>query len=282
MREMSETLRATFRRVLRIENRRRQVRPGRLERLPVPFHSEILGGEREVVIYLPAGYDDQPERLYPLLIMHDGQNIFEPERAFIPGQHWRMKEAADEAIGTRSAEPVVIVAVDHGSEKRIEEYTHVHDSERGAGGRAEDHATMILDELIPIIAERYRIRTDREAIAVGGSSLGGLVSLFLALRRSDRIGRAIVMSPSIWWSGRAILDEVDAMTSLPTTRMWLDVGQREGAETVANARALASKLRARGWSEANFNFAEDRRGDHSEAAWARRIRSALEFLFPPV
>ncbi len=281
MREMSETLRAAFRRVLRLENRRVQVRPGRLERMPA-FRSEILDDVRDVVVYLPAGYDDQPERRYPLLIMHDGQNIFEPERAFIPGQHWRLKEAADEAIGTRTAEPVVIAAVDHGSEKRIDEYTHVHDLERGAGGRAEDHAKMLLDELIPALAARYRIRTDREAIAVGGSSMGGLVSLYLALRRGDRIGRAIVMSPSIWWSDRAILGEVDALTSLPATRLWLDVGQREGAETLANARALAAKLRARGWNDKNFNFAEDRRGDHSEAAWARRIRSALEFLFPPV
>jgi predicted alpha/beta superfamily hydrolase len=281
MREMRETLRATFRRVLRLENRRRDVRPGRLEHMHA-FHSEILGDEREVVVYLPAGYDDHPEQTYPLLIVHDGQNVFEAERAFIPGQHWQLKEAADQAIGARTSAPFVIAAIDHGSEKRIEEYTPVHDEDRGAGGKAADHARMLVEELIPAIAGKYRVRTNRDDVAIAGSSLGGLVSLFLALRHSDRFGRAIVMSPSIWWANRAILKEIDTIDSLPKLRLWLDVGQREGAETLADARALAKKLRARGWTDENFTFLEDRRGDHSEAAWARRIRGALEFLFPPV
>jgi predicted alpha/beta superfamily hydrolase len=281
MREMRETLRATFRRVLRLENRRREVRPGRLEHMHA-FHSEILGDEREVVVYLPAGYDDHPEQTYPLLIIHDGQNVFEAERAFVPGQYWQLKEAADQTIGTRTSSPFVIAAIDHGSEKRIDEYTPVRDEDRGAGGKAADHARMLVEELIPAIAGKYRVRTDRDHVAIAGSSLGGLVSLFLALRHSDRFGRAIVMSPSIWWANRAILKEIDTIDALPKLRLWLDVGQREGAETLADARALASKLRARGWTDENFTFLEDRRGDHSEAAWARRIRAALEFLFPPV
>ena len=281
MREMGETLRATFRRVLRLENRRRDVRRGRLDRI-AGFRSEILDATRDVVIYVPAGYDEHPSMTYPLLVLHDGQNLFEPERAFVPGQHWRVREAADEAIGLRRAEPMIIVGVDHGSEKRIDEYTPVRDEERDAGGRAADHARMLLEELIPAIAAKYRVRTDAASVAVGGSSLGGLVSLYLALEHPDRFGRALVMSPSIWWSGRAILENAAAFSGRVLPRLWVDVGMREGEQTLSDARELVARLRARGWNDTNLRYVEDKRGDHSEAAWARRIKSALEFLFPPI
>jgi enterochelin esterase-like enzyme len=92
---MSETLRATFRRVLRLENRRAEFRRGRLE--PIEgFESKILGNRRRVTVYLPPGYDDRPERRYPVLYAQDGQNLFEPERAHVPGQSWRLHEAAEE------------------------------------------------------------------------------------------------------------------------------------------------------------------------------------------
>lgn len=281
MREMGETLRATFRRVLRLENRRRDLRRGRLDRIP-DFHSEVLDDTRQVVIYLPAGYDEHPEMSYPMLILHDGQNLFDPERAFVPGQHWRVSEAADEAIGLRRAEPMIIIGVDHGSEKRVDEYTPTRDEERSAGGRATDHARLLLEELIPTIAAKYRVRTDAGSVAVGGSSLGGLVSLFLALEHPDRFGRALVMSPSIWWSGRAILQNADAFSGRALPRLWVDVGLKEGEQTLGDARELVKRLRARGWNDTNLRYVEDRRGDHSESAWARRITGALEFLFPPV
>ena len=109
MREMRDTLRAAFQttvgRMFRPENRRRVIRPGTLEHIR-GFHSELLRNDRDITIYLPAGYDDRADTRYPVLYMQDGQNLFEPERAFIPGQHWRLAEAADEAIGGRTARPM--------------------------------------------------------------------------------------------------------------------------------------------------------------------------------
>ena len=99
---MSETLRATFRRVLRLENRRAAVRPGRIEHIS-GFTSSILGNAREITVYLPAGYDEREDRRYPVLYMQDGQNLFDATRAYVPGQHWRLQEAADAAIGERTA-----------------------------------------------------------------------------------------------------------------------------------------------------------------------------------
>jgi predicted alpha/beta superfamily hydrolase len=275
---MSDTLRATFRRVLRLENRRAAIRLGRLERIPA-FASQILGNTREVTVYLPAGYDEREEGSYPVLYMQDGQNLFDAHRAYVPGNHWRLQEAADAAIGERTAEPLIIVGIDHAGPARIDEYTPVADPKHSGGGRAADYARFLIEELKPSIDAQFRTRPEAESTGIGGSSLGGLVSLYLALKHPEVFRRAAVMSPSVWWSDRAILADAEAFDGTPP-RMWLDIGGREGLEALRDARELRDRLAAKGWKD--FFFFEDRRADHSERAWARRARQALEFLFPPV
>lgn len=277
MRDMRQTLRNAFDRVLRLENRRVAIRPGRLEKIQ-GFESQILGNARDITIYLPAGYDERTERRYPVVYLADGQNLFEPERAFIPGQHWRVREAADEAIGSRTAEPMIIVGIDNAGAQRIDEYTPVRDEARNAGGRAADYARFLIEELKPRIDSSFR--TDPARAAIGGSSLGGLVSMYLAAHHRDVFPRAAVLSPSVWWAGRAILNDVESFGPDDRSRLWVDIGGREGREALTDARDLRDALRARGWGEGTFKFYEDRRADHSERAWAGRIRQVLEYLFP--
>ena len=269
-------LRGTLRRVFRLENRRLAVRPGRVEHIRA-FPSKILGNTREVTVYLPAGYDERDDRRYPVLYMHDGQNLFDAQRAYVPGQHWRLQEAADAAIGERTAVPMIIVGIDHAGVARADEYTPTRDPKYKSGGKADTYGRMLLEELKPMIDTRFRTNIDDTSI--GGSSLGGLVSAYLALKYPDVFRGAIVMSPSVWWHGRVIVHEVDAATARP--RIWLDIGGREGNEAIEDARALRDRLTAKGWGPRNLRYYEDRRGDHSERAWARRVRMALEFLFPP-
>jgi predicted alpha/beta superfamily hydrolase len=277
---MSDALRATFRRVLKLENRRVVIRPGRIERLHA-FESKVLGNVREVAVHLPAGYDEHPERRYSVLYLQDGQNLFDAERAYVPGQHWRAQEAADAAIGERTAAPIIIVAIDHAGPNRIDEYTPTRDPRHNGGGRADEYGRFLAEELKPAIDTKFRTLPDAENTGIGGSSLGGLVSLYLVLTRRDLFGRAAVMSPSVWWNDRAVLKTVDAFDG-PPPRIWVDMGGREGQEALRDARTLRDRLRAKGWNEDTFLYHEDRRGDHSERAWARRIRLVLEFLFPPI
>ena len=262
------SLRSALRRVFRLENRRAAIRPGRLE----TFND--LG--RQLTVYLPAGYDEHPERRYPVLYMQDGQNLFDPSRSYVPGNHWHLKEAADQAIGERTASPMIIVGIDHAGPARIDEYTPTPDPKHNGGGKAADYATFLIETIKPAIDQRYR--TIPEQSAVGGSSLGGLVSLYLALKHPDVFRSAAVMSPSVWWNGRVILNHVDAFEGAKP-RLWLDTGGREGAEALSDTRLLRDRLLAKGWPE--LKYYEDRRADHSERAWAKRVRQVLEFLFPP-
>jgi predicted alpha/beta superfamily hydrolase len=280
MRDMRETLRSTFRRALGLENRRALLRAGRLDHITA-FESKILGNARDVTIYLPPSYDDREDRRYPVLYMADGQNLFEPHRAFIPGQHWRLAEAADESIGERTAAPHIIVGVDNTGPSRVDEYTPTNDPKKSGGGRADDYGRMLIEELKPVIDACYRTQTDAAGTGVGGSSLGGLLTLHLVLTRPDTFSRGAVMSPSVWWHDRAVLREVDEFTGPHRPRIWLDIGAREGAEAVSGVHALRDRLRAKGWRDDDFSYHEDRRADHSERAWAARARKVLEFLFPP-
>ncbi|MDR3740513.1 MAG: alpha/beta hydrolase-fold protein [Terracidiphilus sp.] len=246
------------------------------------FPSIYLPDERDLIVYLPPGYDDEPTRSYPVLYMHDGQNLFDPRTSFIPGRTWQMMEHADAAIHAGEVEPLVIVGIYNTGDRRLAEYTFVREPERG-GGEADHYGLMLTRELLPFIAERYRVRTDRISTGLGGSSLGGLVTLFLGLRHPQHFGKLAVLSPSVWWNHKSILGFVNEHAPQVWERpsLWLDVGDKEGARTVHDTEQLARRLRANGWCPGDtLHFERIHGGTHDEASWAARVRPMLRFLFP--
>jgi enterochelin esterase-like enzyme len=246
------------------------------------FASRHLPGTRDITIYLPPGYEKDKGRSYPLLILQDGQNLFDPATSFIPGRTWRAAETADEAIAAGAVEPLIIAGVANAGERRIAEYTPVRDWKLG-GGEAARYGEMLNGELMPFLRARYRLLSGPQHTGLGGSSLGGLVSLWLGLRYPEVFGRLAVLSPSVWWNHRYILGYVDdvASTEFARPRIWLDVGEAEGRRTLTDADLLDNRLRTRGWRDSvDLRYERIPGGTHDEAAWAKRVRPMLEFLFP--
>lgn len=251
-------------------------------RLHRGFHSRYLPDDRDLVVYLPPEYDRHPERSYPVLYLHDGQNLFDPQTAFVAGRTWRIREQADAAIEAGEVAPLIIVGIYNTGERRIDEYTHDRDPQRG-GGEADKYGMLLTRELMPWIASEYRVRTDRASTGMGGSSLGGLVTLYLGLRHPAIFSKLAVLSPSVWWMHKSILSVVNeyAPAIWEKPRVWLDMGDHEGRKTLRDAEQLERRLKANGWTpEGTLHFERVAGGTHDEASWAARVRPMLRFLFP--
>ena len=129
-------------------------------RLHRGFRSHHLPGQRDVIVYLPPGYDEQPERHYPVLYMQDGQNLFDGRTSYIPGRTWEMGDQADAAIEAGEVEPLVIVGIYNTGDRRLAEYTYERDWQMG-GGEADSYGQLLTRELMPWIAGQYRVKPER-------------------------------------------------------------------------------------------------------------------------
>lgn len=250
------------------------------------FHSNVLNNNRDVLVYLPPGYDANQRQHYPVLYLHDGQNLFDGATSFIPGQEWRVDETAQSLISAEKIEPLIIVGINNMGSDRVNEYTPVAD-EKYKGGKADLYGRMIVEELKPFVDATYRTRTDAKDTGLGGSSLGGLVSLYLALKYPKVFGRVAVVSPSVWFANYQIVHFVEALRSKPHLRIWLDIGTREGrnndeaGRSINDARMLRDSLIKKGWRlGSDLKYFEVEGAEHSERAWAARLEPVLEFLFP--
>ena len=245
------------------------------------FHSKFLNTDRDVLVYLPPGYSSDGQRRYPVLYLHDGQNLFDGATSFVAGQEWRVDETAQALILARAVEPVIIVGVYNTGKERVEEYTPSADPKFKVGGKADLYGRLLVEELKPFIDSHYRTKAGAADTGLGGSSLGGLVTMYLGLRYPEVFGKLAVVSPSVWWDSRRIVSDVRALASKKRARLWLDMGTDEGASAIGDARLLRDALVSKGWQLGqDLNYFEAQGGKHSEAAWAQRVDPILRFLFP--
>lgn len=276
---------------------------GRVTTLIPAWSSTLLGNTRAVYAYLPAAYDENTAARFPVLYMHDGQNLFDPALAF-GGNEWRVDETANaagegglcangEACGndgdcaTGSCETfgdTIIIGVANTSH-RIGEYTPTMDSSTPGGGDGELYLQALVSELMPMVDTMLRTRTGPADTAILGSSLGGLISAHAGVVRPETFGRIGAMSPSTWWDDTEIISEVETIPSHATRalRVYVDSGNAGASmDDVTNTASLAMAYRADGYVEGiDFHYVVQAGGQHSEIYWAQRLPSALLFLLAP-
>lgn len=243
------------------------------------FRSKFLPAARDLLVYLPPGYEAEAPRRYPVLYLHDGQNLFDGATAYIRGQDWRVGQTAGALIRERAIEPVIVVGIYNTGHARVEEYTPSACPRLKVGGKADLYGRLLVEELKPFIDSHYRTRACDTGL--GGSSLGGLVTAYLGLRHPGVFGKLAVVSPSVWWDGRRILGDVAALESKTGARIWLDMGTGEGVRAVKDARLLRDALLDKGWHlDRDLHYHEARGARHTEAAWAQRVEPILRYLYP--
>lgn len=234
--------------------------------------STVLGNTRDLYVFLPPEYEQSDEH-YPVVYFQDGQNLFEPERSFAGA--WGADDAADSAA--RLGYEAILVGVPNTGAQRLDEYSPWRDARVG-GGQGDAYLAFLAESVKPLVDAEFRTLADRRHTIIGGSSMGGLIALYAYFKRPEIFGRVSVQSPALWFAEGAIFDFV-ASVPKPAGRIYLDVGGREGENTLANAQRMRDLLLAQGYiSNRTLRWVEDRHGQHHEHDWGRRLRKALPFL----
>jgi len=244
---------------------------GAVQTVPA-VESPQLGNRRNLLVYTPASYSRGDAR-YPVIYMHDGQNLFDAATSF--AGDWGLKKAL--AWASRRGLEAIVVGIPNMGAARIEEYTPFMDPRIG-GGSGDRYLDYLINTVKPLVDERFRTLPDRAHTGIAGSSLGGLISLYAYFRDPSVFGFAAALSPALWFANAAILDLVEQAPRV-AGRIYLDVGLQEGDPHVALARHLRNVLLAKGYEpHRELRWVEDEEGRHHESAWGRRFRKALPFL----
>ena len=248
------------------------------------FESKALGGKRNIAVYLPPSYQVEKTRKFPVVYMHDGQNVFDGMTSYIPNQEWRADEAAESLINAGIIEPLIIVAIDNGGGERGNEFVpmKVKSGNGEFGGKADLYGKMLLEEVMPMINGKYRTKTGPENTGLIGSSLGGYVTCYFGIQHPEIFGRLGVMSPSVWVDNQSILKLVKApQNNVRRPKIWIDCGGQEPAIMPKGTQALFDTDLKEGWKpNRDVVLLIEPNAGHNETAWARRLPSVLTYLFP--
>ena len=233
--------------------------------------------QRRILVALPPGTEPGTTRRLPVLYLHDGQNLFDPATSH--AGDWGLVTILNELA--RDGVEAIVVGVPHRGRLRSYEYNPFRDLRHGGGG-GDRYLEYLFGTVMPLVERSFPARTGPGHTAIGGSSLGGLISLYALWRRPGVFGAASVQSPALWVAGRAIFRFLERHPVRPPARIYLDVGTAEGPEAIRDARALRDWLhqagQGEGVPEADLRYLEDPVGTHTESAWGRRLRDAIPFL----
>lgn len=239
------------------------------------FHRNLSDGRvapRHIVVWLPPGYQKDQRRRYPVLYMHDGQNLFDPATAFT-GVDWQADVTAARLISEKRVRPFIIVGI-YNCDQRLAEYS--------LSAAGEHYRAFIIATVKPLIDKTYRTLPDRLNTATMGSSMGGLVSFLLTWQHSEVFSAAACLSPSFIYEKNQVIKWLrkSPAPALPV-RLYVDCGGEGGEKLLLKGcRKVLRVLRKKGietGEDFQFHYFPD--AGHSEWAWAKRLWRPLLFIY---
>lgn len=231
------------------------------------IESKQLNTTKKIWVYLPKNYTINPKKSFPVVYMHDGQNLFDEKTAF--AGTWKVAETLDSL-----ALDVIVMGIAHGNEKRLEELTPFPHEKHG-GGKADLYLDFIVSTLKPYVDENYRTKTDVKNTLIMGSSLGGLTSFYAILKHPNVFGAAGVFSPSFWFSNE--IYEKASSALIESKKIYLMCGDSESEKMVEDLEKMVQII------EENVRNTPLKTkivegGKHHEKLWADEFGMALQWL----
>ena len=237
------------------------------------FEMPQLKKKRNVHVLLPADYF-LTDKQYPVLYLQDAQNLFGEGSAY---GNWKIDEKLS-ILKARGKGDLIVVAIDHGQEDRFEEYSPY--KSRNGLGKGKKYAHFVAKTLKPFIDKQYRTRPERENTGIGGSSMGGLVSIYAGLMYPDLIAKMMIFSPSLWVSPKIYFDAIEFFQPI-NTKIYVYAGGQESQFMLENVERFKHTLDKQGFKESQLSIklSVDQSGKHNEAAWSNEFTAATEWLF---
>jgi predicted alpha/beta superfamily hydrolase len=233
-----------------------------------------LNATRKISALLPHDYY-KTDKKYPVLYLQDGQNLFNPLAEY---GDWAIDKSMAK-LAEEGLKDLIIIAIDHGEQERIIEYLPYYHPRFGQG-KGNFYIQFMIEKLIPYINNHYRTLTDFDHTGIGGSSMGGLISLHAGLSNPRVFGKMMIFSPSLWIS-RMIFNNIKTFTPLEESRIYLYAGGQESDEHLPNARQMETIIRNKMVKGHNidFHFSVNELGNHSEVHWREEFPEAIKWLF---
>jgi predicted alpha/beta superfamily hydrolase len=234
-----------------------------------------LNRSRRISALLPHDYYENKQKTYSVLYLHDGQNLFDD---YAPYGNWGVDKTLTR-MAAKGMKDTIIIAIDHGGELRIKELipfkTHKFKNVEG-----NQYIEFMMDTLMPMINNRYRINHDRACTGIGGSSLGGLISLYAGFKYPQVFGKLMIFSPSLWITGDIYLQALNFPNDIPLD-IYLYAGGLESETHLENVTKLAEVLSGKQamHHHLNLKFVTNPHGRHQEVYWGEQFPQAVEFLY---
>ena len=240
-----------------------------------------LDRQRTIRVYLPPNYDNSEDN-YPVLYIHDGQNVFDLKTSY--SGEWEVDETLDK-LYQEEGFSLIVVAIDNDGEKRLNEYSP-WDHKKFGKGQGMVYAQFIVNTLKPKIDQSFRTKTDKNNTAIMGSSMGGLISHYTALQYPDVFGKAGVFSPSFWYS-EDVFDFSKKHSNTKDLRLYFLAGGKEGgnptfegiSKTAKDMNTMIDVLKSGGFPAENINSKIEPEGEHNEKLWRNSFEEAITWLF---
>ena len=242
------------------------------------FRLPQLGGRpRRIWLYLPPGYATSRRR-YPVLYLHDGQNIFDDATAY--AGEWAVDKTLNQ-LSASGQDPTgcVVVAIDNGGERRLDEYSPWVNERLKKGGEGSQYVEFLVRTLKPYIDQHYRTLPGPAHTGILGSSMGGLISLYAGVKYPAVFGRVGVFSPAFWFAKDSVLAFIRRQRPAPaTSRFYFVAGPAEGPSMVPQMAEVRDALLARGLRPSQVLFKAPADGQHAEWFWRREFGPAYQWL----
>ncbi|WP_337043098.1 alpha/beta hydrolase [Emticicia sp. 17c] len=234
-----------------------------------------LGKTRAIHILLPHDYDKQTDKRYPVLYMQDAQNLFGEGSGY---GNWEIDKRLS-LLAKQGKADLIVVAIDHGDKDRFREYSPYTVEKKGKG-LGMKYANFIVRTLKPYIDANFRTKPEAQFTGIGGSSMGGLISLYAGLMYPETIGRLMVFSPSLWVSDKIYFDITEFFSPV-SSKIYLYGGGKESATMIPGIRRIKETIGSQHWdnSKIDVKLSLDSKGEHSEKRWGQEFSKAVEWLF---